>query len=224
MKFSLARRGFAEFLGTAFLLAIVVGSGIMGEKLSAGNAAIALLANAMATGAGLFFLITIFEQISGAHFNSVVTLTESWRGNLPWKEVPIYLISQVLGGIFGVGAANYMFELPVFFASNKIREGNAQLVAEFVATFGLMAVIQAGVKFKPNVVAALVSAYITAAYWFTSSTSFANPAVTIARAFSDTFAGISPKDVLPFIIAQFAGATVSVLVFRWLLKTEENDL
>jgi glycerol uptake facilitator-like aquaporin len=171
----------------------------------------------------LFALITIFGSISGAHFNTVVSLAESWRGNLSWKDAPIYLISQILGGISGVGLANYMFELPVFFASTKLREGNAQLVSEFVATFGLLAVIQAGVKFKPNLVAALVAAYITAAYWFTSSTSFANPAVTIARAFSDTFAGISPKDVLPFVIAQFAGATASVLVFRWLLKEEKND-
>jgi len=222
MSFNLTKRAFAEFLGTFFLLAIVVGSGIMGEKLANGNAAIALLANAIATGAGLFFLITIFSPISGAHFNSVVSLAESWRKNLAWKDAPIYLISQVLGGIFGVGLANYLFELPIFFASTKVREGNAQLVSEFVATFGLLAVIQAGTKFKPNLVAALVACYITAAYWFTSSTSFANPAVTIARAFTDTFAGISPKDVLPFIIAQFSGATVSVLVFRWLLKEENN--
>lgn len=222
MKFSLARRAFAEFLGTAFLLAIVVGSGIMGEKLSNGNAAIVLLANSIVTGAGLFVLITIFGTISGAHFNTVVSLAESWRGNLAWKDAPIYLISQILGGIFGVGLANYIFELPIFFASTKVREGNAQIVSEFVATFGLLAVIQAGAKFKPNLIAALVAAYITAAYWFTSSTSFANPAVTIARAFTDTFAGICPKNVLPFVIAQFAGATASVLTFRWLLK-EKSD-
>lgn len=223
MKFSLIRRLFAEFLGTAFLLAIVVGSGIMGEKLSGGNVAIALLANAIATGAGLFFLITIFGEISGAHFNPAVSFAESWQGKLSWKNTPIYLISQILGGILGVGIANYMFELPIFFASTKMREGNAQLVSEFVATFGLLAVIQAGVKFKPNLVAVLVALYITAAYWFTSSTSFANPAVTIARAFSNTFAGIAPMNVLPFIIAQFAGAAVSVLTFRWLLREEIND-
>ena len=222
MKFSLARRVLAEFLGTAFLLAIVVGSGIMGDKLSGGNNGIALLANAISTGAGLFFLITIFGEISGAHFNSVVSLAESWRGNLAWRDTPIYVISQVLGAIFGVGIANYMFELPLLFASTKLREGNAQMVSEFVATFGLLAVIQAGMKFKPNLVAVLVATYITAAYWFTSSTSFANPAVTIGRAFSDTFAGIAPTNVLPFIIAQFAGATVSVLTFRWLLGEENN--
>lgn len=221
MTFSLAQRASAEFLGTAFLLAVVVGSGIMGEKLSGGNAAIALLANTLATGAGLVFLILTFGGISGAHFNPVVTLAENRRGNLAWKDTPIYLISQVLGGIFGVGVANYMFELPIFFASTKLREGNPQMVGEFVATFGLLAVIQAGTKFNPNLVPFMVAAFITSAYWFTSSTSFANPAVTIARAFSDTFAGIAPTSVLPFIIAQFAGATASVLVFRWLLK--END-
>ena len=221
MKFNLARRAIAEFLGTAFLLAIVVGSGIMGEKLSQGNLAIALLANTLATGAGLVFLILTFGGISGAHFNSVVSLAEAWRGNLAWKDVPIYLVTQILGGIFGVGMANYMFELPVFFASTKLREGNSQLVSEFVATFGLLAIIQAGTKFKPNFVPFMVAAFITSAYWFTSSTSFANPAVTIARSFSNTFAGIAPNDVLPFIVAQIAGATVSVLIFRWLLK--END-
>ena len=222
MKFTLVKRAIAEFLGTAFLLAIVVGSGIMGEKLSQGNLAIALLANTLATGAGLVFLILTFGGISGAHFNSVVSLAEAWRGNLDWKDVPIYLIAQISGAIFGVGVANYMFELPIYFASTKLREGNSQLVSEFVATFGLLAVIQAGTKFKPNFVPFMVAAYITAAYWFTASTSFANPAVTIARSLSDTFAGIAPNDVLPFIVAQIAGATVSVLIFRWLLK-ENNE-
>jgi glycerol uptake facilitator-like aquaporin len=221
MKFNMVKRAVAEFLGTAFLLAVVVGSGIMGEKLAGGNSAIALLANTLATGAGLVFLILTFGGISGAHFNSVVTLAESWRGSLAWKDAPIYLTAQILGGIFGVGAANYMFELPLFFASTKLREGNPQLVGEFIATFGLLAVIQAGTKFKPNLVPFMVAAFITSAYWFTASTSFANPAVTIARSFSDTFAGIAPINVLPFIIAQLAGATASVLVFRWLLK--END-
>ena len=221
MKFNLVKRTFVEFLGTAFLLAIVVGSGIMGEKLSQGNSAIALLANTLATGAGLVFLILTFGGISGAHFNSVVSLAEAWRGNLAWKDAPIYLFAQILGGIFGVGIANYMFELPILFASTKVREGNAQMVSEFVATFGLLAVIQAGTKFKPQLVPLMVAAFITSAYWFTSSTSFANPAVTIARSLSDTFAGIAPINVLPFVIAQLAGATASVLIFRWLLK--END-
>lgn len=221
MKFNLTKRAFAEFLGTAFLLAIVVGSGIMGEKLSQGNAAIALLGNTLATGAGLVFLILTFGGISGAHFNSVVTLAEAWRGNLGWKDAPIYLIAQIFGGIFGVGVANYMFNLPILYASTKLREGNSQLVSEFVATFGLLAIIQAGTKFKPNLVPFMVAAFITSAYWFTSSTSFANPAVTIARSLSDTFAGIAPINILPFIIAQFAGATASVLIFTWLLKENE---
>ena len=221
MNFTLTKRAFAEFLGTAFLLAIVVGSGIMGEKLSQGNSAIALLGNTLATSAGLVFLILTFGNISGAHFNSVVSIAEAWRGNLAWKDVPIYLIAQVLGAIFGVGVANYMFNLPILFASTKLREGNSQLVSEFVATFGLLAVIQAGTKFKPHLVPFMVAGYITAAYWFTSSTSFANPAVTIARSLSDTFAGIAPINVMPFIIAQVAGATASVLIFNWLLK--END-
>jgi glycerol uptake facilitator-like aquaporin len=218
MKFGLPKRAMAEFIGTGFLLAVVVGSGIMGEKLSAGNSAITLLSNALATGTGLIFLILMFGEISGAHFNSMVTLAESWRGNLNWKEAPVYLISQILGGILGVGVANYMFKLPVFFVSTKVREGSSQMVSEFVATFGLLAVIQAGAKFKPNLVPYMVATFITSAYWFTSSTSFANPAVTIARTLSDTFAGIAPINVLPFIIAQIAGATSSVLVFSWLLK------
>ena len=223
MKFSIARRAFSEFLGTAFLLAIVVGSGIMGEKLAAGNAAVALLANSIATGAGLFFLITIFGEISGAHFNPIVSLADAGRNGLAWRDVPIYLIAQVFGALCGVGLANYMFELPVFFASTKIRAGNARLVSEFAATFGLFAVIQAGLKFKPHLVPALVAAFITSAYWFTSSTSFANPAVTIARAFSNTFAGIAPINVFPFIIAQFAGAIAAVVTFRWLLKETTNE-
>ncbi len=222
MTFTISKRAFAEFLGTAFLLAIVVGSGIMGERLSQGNSAIALLANAIATGAGLIFLILSFGGISGAHFNSVVTLAEAWKDNLAWKDVLPYLFSQISGGILGVFLANYMFGLPVLFVSTKIREGNSQLVSEFIATFGLLAAIQAGNKFKPHLVPLMVAAYITAAYWFTSSTSFANPAVTIARSLSDTFAGIAPINVLPFIAAQFAGAAVSVLVFSWLLK-EDNE-
>ncbi len=223
MNFSLQKRIFAEFLGTAFLLAIVVGSGIMGERLANGNNAVALLGNTLATGAGLVFLILTFGEISGAHFNSVVSLAEAWRGNLEWKNVPVYLVSQILGAICGVGVANYMFELPVFFASTKLREGNAQLISEFIATFGLLAVIQAGNKFRPALVPFMVAAYITSAYWFTSSTSFANPAVTIARSLSNTFAGICPNDVLPFIFAQLAGAAVSVLIFRWLLQEKIDD-
>jgi glycerol uptake facilitator-like aquaporin len=215
------RKFVAEFLGTAFLLAVVVGSGIMGERLSGGNAGIALLANTLATGAGLIFLILTFGMISGAHFNPAVTLTAVFNRELNLREVPLYLLAQISGAFAGVAAANFMFELPVFFASNKTRTGAAQLFSEFLATFGLIAVIQAGVKFHPRFVAIMVAAYITAAYWFTSSTSFANPAVTLARSASDTFAGIRPVDVLPFITAQFLGAFVAAILFRWLLKEEK---
>lgn len=219
----LSKRLFAEFLGTAFLLAIVVGSGIMGEKLSGGNVAIALLANTIATGAGLVFLILSFGGISGAHFNPAVTLSESFRGNLNWREVPFYILAQILGAFFGVGIANLMFELPAFVASTKVRAGNAQFLSEFVATFGLIAVIQTGAKFRPNLVFLMVAAYITSAYWFTSSTSFANPAVTLARSLSDTFAGINPNNVPMFIVAQILGAFAATFVFGWLLKDKKQD-
>ena len=220
-KPNLLKRATAEFLGTAFLLAVIVGSGIMGERLANGNAAIALLANTLATGAGLIFLILTFAPISGAHFNPVVTLAATWQRSLARREAPTYLLAQICGAFAGTAAANLMFELPVFFASQKARSGNAQVLSEFMATFGLMAVIQSVVRFHASIAPFAVAAYITAAYWFTASTSFANPAVTLARTASDTFAGIRLIDVLPFIIAQFAGATASVLLFRWLLK-EEN--
>ena len=219
MTFS--RKLFAEFLGTAFLLTIVIGSGIMGEKLAGGNLAIALLANTIATGAGLAFLILSFGEISGAHFNPAVTLTEAVRGNFDWREVPFYISSQILGAFFGVAIANLMFELPAFSASTKIRTGSSQFLGEFVATFGLIAVIQAGVKFRPNLVFLMVATYITSAYWFTSSTSFANPAVTLARSLSNTFAGINPNNVAMFLIAQFLGAFAATFVFGWLLKDKK---
>ncbi|MEP6924528.1 MAG: MIP/aquaporin family protein [Pyrinomonadaceae bacterium] len=220
-KPSLLKRAAAEFLGTSFLLTVVVGSGIMGERLAQGNAALALLANSVATGAGLIFLILTFAPISGAHFNSVVTLWSAWNKDLSWSETGTYLLAQICGAFVGTAIANVMFELPTFFISNKIRNGNAQFFSEFIATFGLLAVIQAGVKFHPRFVPLIIASYITAAYWFTSSTSFANPAVTLGRMVSDTFAGIRPADALPFIIAQFAGATVSVFVFSWLLREEK---
>lgn len=220
----LSKKLFAEFLGTAGLLAIVVGSGIMGENLAGGNAAVALLANTLATAAGLAFLILSFGEISGAHFNPAVTLTEAWRGNVIWREVPFYILSQILGAFFGVGIANLMFELSIFSASTKIRTGNAQFLSEFVATFGLIAVIQTGVKFRPSLVFLMVSAYITSAYWFTSSTSFANPAVTLARSLTNTFAGISPSNVSMFLIAQLLGAFAATIIFGWLLSDQlEND-
>ena len=221
---SLTRKLAAEFLGTAFLLAIVVGSGITGENLSSGNAAIALLANSIATGAGLVFLIYGFADVSGAHFNSAVTLTETFRGNLNWTQCFAYILVQISGAFFGVALANLMFDLPVFFASTKIREGGSQFLSEFIATFGLIAVIRLGVKFRPNLVAVLVACYITAAYWFTSSTSFANPAVTLARSVSNTFAGINPKNVPMFIIAQLLGAFAATLLFNWLLEEEKENV
>ena len=217
---SIYRKLFAEFIGTAFLLAVVVGSGIMGENLAQGNTAVALLANTIATGAGLAFLILSFEKISGAHFNPVVTLTEAWNKNIAWKTGVFYLVSQIFGAFAGVGLANLMFEKPIYFLSNKIREGNSQFLSEFVATFGLIMVIRCGVKYNPKLVFLMVAVYITSAYWFTASTSFANPAVTLARSVSDTFAGINPYNAPMFIIAQILGAFAAMFVFNWLL--EEN--
>ncbi len=210
------RRAVAEALGTALLLATVVGSGIMGERLAGGNVAVALLANTLATGAGLVALVFTFGPISGAHFNPAVTLADATQGGLPWREVPVYVVAQVVGAFAGVGVADFMFGKPTFFASTHERSGMAQGVSEFVATFGLLAVIWGCVRRRPNAVPFAVGAYITAAYWFTSSTSFANPAVTLARAASDTFAGIRPVDVPAFIIAQLLGAAAT---FRWLVPS-----
>lgn len=215
----LGRRAVAEGLGTALLLATVVGSGIMGDKLAGGNVAIALLANTMATGAGLVALILTFGPISGAHFNPAVTLADASQGGLPWREVPVYVVAQVLGAFGGVAVAHAMFEKPLFFASTHERAGIAQLVSEFVATFGLMAVIWGCARRRASAVPFAVGAYITAAYWFTSSTSFANPAVTLARAASDTFAGIRPADVPGFVVAQLLGAAAATALFRWLVPT-----
>jgi glycerol uptake facilitator-like aquaporin len=218
---NLFKRGTAEFLGTAFLLAVVVGSGIMGERLANGNEAVALLANSLATGTGLVFLILTFAPVSGAHFNPVVTLSGFLQKNISLREMLIYLFMQICGGFAGTAMANAMFELPIFFASGKIRTGSAQVFSEFLATFGLLAVILSVVKFRVSVAPFAVAAYITSAYWFTSSTSFANPAVTLARTATDTFAGIRAVDAPPFIIAQFAGAIAAVFLFRWLLKVEK---
>lgn len=213
---SMARRLVAECLGTAFLLAVVVGSGIMAERLAGGNVAIALLANAIATGAGLIALILMFGTISGAHFNPVVTLSEAFQKNMPGKEVLPYIAVQVLGAFAGVAAAHGMFDAPVFFASEHIRTGASQWWSEFIATFGLIAVIIGCSRSRPSVTPFAVAAYITAAYWFTSSTSFANPAVTLARAATNTFAGIRPIDAPGFIIAQLCGAAAATIVFCWL--------
>jgi glycerol uptake facilitator-like aquaporin len=213
----LRRRAVAEGIGTALLLATVIGSGIMGEKLAGGNVAIALLANTIATGAGLVALILTFGSISGAHFNPAVTLADATQAGLPWREVPVYLFAQVLGAFVGVAVAHLMFVKPVFFASTHDRSGAAQLVSEFVATFGLLSVIWGCARRRTGAVPFAVGAYITAAYWFTSSTSFANPAVTIARAASDTFAGIRPMDVPGFVMAQLLGAGAATATFRWLV-------
>jgi glycerol uptake facilitator-like aquaporin len=210
------RRLVAEGLGTAFLLAVVVGSGIMGERLAGGNVAIALLANAIATGAGLAALILMFGTVSGAHFNPVVTLSEAWQKNMPGPEVAPYIAVQIVGAFAGVAAAHLMFGEPVFFASEHVRTGAAQWWSEFVATFGLLAVIIGCSRSRPGATPFAVGAYITAAYWFTSSTSFANPAVTLARAASNTFAGIRPSDTPTFVIAQLLGAAAATLLFCWL--------
>jgi len=218
-----ARRAVTEALGTAFLLAAVVGSGIMGERLAGGNVAIALLANTIATGAMLVALILTFGPISGSHLNPAVTLADASQGGLAWREVPVYIAAQVGGAFAGVATAHLMFGEPVFFASRHVRAGNAQLFSEFVATFGLLSVIWGCARLRSSAVLFAVGAYITGAYWFTSSTSFANPAVTMARAASDTFAGIRPTDAPGFILAQLAGAMAATLLFRWLLPSIPKD-
>jgi glycerol uptake facilitator-like aquaporin len=211
---TLGRRLVAEGVGTALLLAGVVGSGIMGERLAGGNVAIALLANTLATGAVLVALILAFGPISGAHLNPAVTLTDAWRGGLSWGDVPGYVAVQIVGAFVGVAIAHLMFEYPLFALSTHVRTGPAQLWSEFVATCGLLAVIRGCGQRQATAVA--VGAYIAAAYWFTASTSFANPAVTLARAATDTFAGIRPADAPGFIAAQLLGAGAGAALFRWL--------
>jgi glycerol uptake facilitator-like aquaporin len=213
----LARRAVAEGLGTALLLATVVGSGIMGERLAGGNVAIALLANTLATGAGLVALILTFGPVSGAHFNPAVTVADAWQGGLAWRDVPIYLLAQVAGGIAGVVVAHLMFGEPLLTPSQHTRAGLAQLTSEFVATFGLLSVIWGCSRTRGSVTPFAVGAYITAAYWFTASTSFANPAVTVARSLTDTFSGIRPADAPGFIVAQLLGATAATMTFKWLI-------
>ena len=214
---SLNRRIVAEAVGTAMLLAAVVGSGIMAERLSEGNQAIALLANTIATGAALVALILTFGPISGAHLNPAVTIADASQGGLAWRDVPAYLIAQCSGAVVGVWMAHVMFEQRLFMLSRHQRSGPAQIVSEFVATFGLVAVIWGCSRRRSSAVPFAVAAYITAAYWFTASTSFANPAVTLARALSDTFAGIRPIDVPGFVVAQFVGAMAATFLFRWLV-------
>jgi glycerol uptake facilitator-like aquaporin len=206
----------AEAVGTALLLATIVGSGIMGERLAQGNVAIALLANSLATGAGLIALILAFGPVSGAHFHPLVSAIEAGFGRLPRAAAFAYVAAQFVGAIAGVMAANVMFDLPVLFVSQHARAGLPQLFSEAVATFGLITVILHCAKSRPDALPYAVGAYITAAYWFTSSTSFANPAVTVARSLTDTFAGIRPEDAPGFIAAQIVGAALAAVLFRWM--------
>ena len=217
MTVDLSRRLAAESIGTAMLLAAVVGSGIMADRLSGGNDAIALLANTIATAAALAALILTFGSVSGAHFNPAVSIADASQGGLAWRDVPAYVVAQVLGAILGVWTAHVMFGERLLMLSGHARSGPAQLVSEFVATFGLVSVISGCSRRRADAVPFAVAAYIAAAYWFTASTSFANPAVTLARALTDTFAGIRPVDVPGFIVAQLAGAAAAALLFRWLV-------
>src|SRR5271167_3711268 len=213
------RRIIAELLGTTLLLAAVVGSGIMGERLSGGNVAIALLANTLATGATLVTLIFTFGTVSGAHFNPAVTLADASQGGMRWRDVPGYIAAQAAGALLGVWAAHLMFAEPVFQISQHVRAGGSQLFSEFVATFGLLSVIWGCGRLRAEAVPFAVGLYITGAYWFTASTSFANPAVTLARAFTDAFAGIRPVDAPGFMAAQLAGAFAATFLFRWLVPS-----
>jgi glycerol uptake facilitator-like aquaporin len=219
MKSNLRARVVAEFLGTAFLVAAVVGSGIMAERLAGGNVALALLANTIATGAALVALILTFGPISGAHLNPVVSVADAMEGGLAWPETLPYVAAQVFGGVCGAIAAHAMFGLPLFILSRHVRSGPSQILSESIASFGLLCVIWGCSRSRSNMVPFAVGSYVTAAYWFTSSTSFANPAVTIARCLSDTFAGIRPADVPLFVVAQFAGGIAATFLFRWLVPS-----
>ena len=212
------RRLFAEWVGTFSLLATVVGSGIMAENLAGGNVAIALLGNTIPTGAILVVLITVFGPISGAHFNPAVTLSFALRKEISVQKSGLYVLAQISGGIVGVFAAHFMFDMDIVETSTKLRTGAGQWMGEFVATFGLVGTILACIKARPSAVPMAVGLYITAAYWFTSSTSFANPAVTIARSFSDSFAGIHPSNIAAFIVIQFIAAIMATYTFKWLLE------
>jgi glycerol uptake facilitator-like aquaporin len=220
---SLGRRVAAEAIGTALLLAAIVGSGIMAERLSGGNVAIALLANSIATGGALVALIVAFAPLSGAHFNPIVTLAFAFRGQLRGRAAVLYILAQVLGAVAGVAIAHLMFGLPILQWSPHVRGSAGEWVGEVVATFGLLAVILSGSRHAPGTVPYAVAAYITGAYWFTSSTSFANPAVTIARALTGTFAGIAPGNVAGFIAAQLVGGAAATLLIGWLLQEDGED-
>jgi glycerol uptake facilitator-like aquaporin len=216
-RMSIGQKAAAEAIGTALLLASVVGSGIMGERLSGGNVALALLANAIATGATLVAIILTFGPISGAHLNPAVTLADASQGGLRWSETPAYLLAQIFGAFAGVASAHLMFGEPIFSPSAHARAGGAQVFSEAFATFGLLSVISGCSRARSEALPYAVGLYITGAYWFTASTSFANPAVTLARSFTDTFSGIRPADAPWFIAAQLAGAAAATLLFRWFL-------
>jgi glycerol uptake facilitator-like aquaporin len=218
---SIGRRVAAEGLGTALLLAAVVGSGIMAERLAGGNVAIALLANSLATGGALVALILTFAPISGAHFNPAVTLAVAIAGHMRARDAAPYMVAQVVGAVLGVWLAHLMFDLPIIEMSVRERSGLGQWAGEFTATFGLIALIESGRRHFAAALPGAVAAYIAAAYWFTSSTSFANPAVTLARSLSDTFAGIAPSNVPAFIAAQLAGAAAAIVLFRWFYRRED---
>ena len=220
MQFDLTRRLVAEALGTLILVMAVIGSGIMAEKLAGGNQAVALLCNTIATGAVLFVIITIFAPVSGAHFNPAVSLVMALRGELDRRTMLLYIVVQIVGGCIGAILAHLMFGLDLFQLGAKARNGIGQWAGEFIATFGLIATILGCVKFKPEAVATAVALYITSAYWFTASTSFANPAVTIARSLSDTFAGIAPGDAPGFIVAELLGSLAAAWLFGWLFAPE----
>ncbi len=210
------RRLMAELLGTALLLAVVIGSGIMGQRLSGGSEALALLGNTLSTGAGLVVLITILGPVSGAHFNPAVTLVMAARRELGWGMAVGYVLAQIMGGVAGVWCAHLMFEEPVLQVSQKLRDGPAQAFSEGIATFGLIATVLGSIRYRPDATPMMVGLYITSAYWFTASTSFANPAVTLARSLSDTFAGIAPSSVPSFVAAQLVGAALGAIVCGWL--------
>lgn len=217
-RWSIPRRLVAEAIGTLMLLAIVVGSGIMAERLAGGNTAIALLGNTLATGAGLVVLITMLGPLSGAHFNPAVTLVAAMRREIDQTTALAYIAAQVAAAVLGVWLAHAMFDAPLWQVSGKLRDGPGQALSEFVATFGLVGAITGSVRFRPDATPWIVGLYITSAYWFTASTSFANPAVTLARSLSDSFAGIAPASAPAFLAAQFAGAVAACLLFDWLIK------
>ncbi len=221
MQADLSRRIVSEAVATAFLLVAIVGSGIMSERLAGGNVGLALLTTTIAIGSALVAIILAFGPISGAHLNPAVTLVIAWERGLPWREAPWYVAAQIAGAFVGVAASHVMFGEPLFMAGTQVRAGAPLLISEFVATFGLMAVVWGCARRRPDAIPLAVGAYITAAIWFTASTAFANPAVTLARAATNTFTGIRPADVPGFVVAELLGAVAATLLFRWLTPRAE---